>query len=68
MGESITEYLAELHRLTAHCSFGDHLEEKLCNRPVSGLRSESIQKRLLAEAELTLTRAIEIALGMEAAA
>ena len=29
--------------------------------------SESIQKRLLAEAELTLTRAIEIALGMEAA-
>ena len=67
MGESITEYLAELRRLSAHYSFGDHLKETLHDRLVCGLRSESIQKRLLAEAELTLTRAIEIALGMEAA-
>ena len=66
MGESITEYLAELRCLSAHCSFGDHLEETLRDRLVCGLRSESIQKRLLAEAELTLTRAIEIVLGMEA--
>ncbi len=31
------------------------------------LRSESIQKRLLAEVELTLKRAVELARGMEAA-
>ena len=61
------EYLAELRRLSAHCSFGDYLEETFHNRLVCGLRSENIQKRLLDEAELTLTKAIEIALGMEAA-
>ena len=67
MGESITEYLAELRCLSVHCSFGDHLEETLRDRLVCGLRSESIQKSLLADAELTLKRAIEVALGMEAA-
>ena len=56
MRESIMKYLADLRCLLAHCSFGDHLEETLCNRLVCGLRSESIQKRLLPEAELTLTR------------
>ena len=59
MGESIVEYLPELHRLTAHCSFGDHLEETLSNCLVSGLCSGSIQKKLLVEAELTLTRPLK---------
>ena len=42
MGESIMEYLAELRCLSAHCSFGDHLEETLRDRLVCGLRSENI--------------------------
>ena len=65
MEESIGEYLAELRRLSTHCSFGDYLEQALRDRLVCGIRSESIQKRLLAEAELTLKRAVEIAGGME---
>ena len=32
-----------------------------------GIRSESIQKRLLAEADVTLKKAVELAQGMEAA-
>ena len=67
MEESIGEYLAELRRLSTHCSFGDYLEQALRDRLVCGIRSENIQKRLLAEAELTLKRAVEIAVGMEAA-
>ena len=67
MGESIAEYLAELRRLSTHCAFGDYLEQALRDRLVCGIRSESIQKKLLAEAELTLKRAVEIAVGMEAA-
>ena len=67
VGESIAEYLAELRRLSTHCSFGDYLEEALRDRLVCGIHSESIQKRLLAEVDLTLKRAVEIAVGMEAA-
>ena len=66
-GESVVEYLAELRRLATHCEFKDYLAEALRNQLVCGLRSESIQKNLLARADLTLTKAIEIAQGMEAA-
>ena len=67
VGEPISEYLAELRRLSTHCSFGEYLEEALRDRLVCGVHSESIQKRLLAEVDLTLKRAVEIAVGMEAA-
>ena len=65
--ESILEYVAELRRLAIHCEFGEYQNQALCDRLVCGLRSENIQKRLLSEADLTLTRAVEIAQGMEAA-
>ena len=64
MEESIGEYLAELHCLSTHCSFGDYLEQALCDRLICGIRSENIQKRL---SELTLKRAVEIVVGIEAA-
>ena len=56
MGESIAKYLAELCHLLTHCSFGDFLEQALHDHLICGIHSESIQKRLLAEAELTLKR------------
>ena len=56
-GESVAEFLAELKRLATHCQFGAFLEEALRDRLVCGLRSESVQKRLLAETDLTLKRA-----------
>lgn len=67
VGESIAEYLAELRRLSAHCDFKNYLDEALRDRLVCGLRSESIQRKLLAEVDLTLKRAVELAQGMEAA-
>ena len=67
VGESIADYLAELRRLSAHCEFKDYLDEALRDRLVCGLRSESIQRKLLAEVDLTLKRAVELAQGMEAA-
>ena len=66
-GESIAEYVAELRRLAATCMFEAYLEEALRDRLVCGLRSEVIQKRLLAEASLTLAHVLEIAQGMEVA-
>jgi len=65
--ETVTEYEAELRRLATHCAFGDYLSEAIRDRIVCGLRNESIQKRLLAETELTLKKTMEIAQGMEAA-
>ena len=66
-GESVAEYLAELRRLAARCAFGNYLEEALRDRLVCGLRHESIQKRLLSKAELTLAKAVDLAQSLEAA-
>ena len=66
-GESIAEYIAELRKLALHCEFGDYLNQALRDRLVCGLLHDSIQKRLLAEADLTLARALTLAQGMEAA-
>ena len=66
-GETIAQYLAELRKLSQHCEFGDKLDETLRDRLVCGVHSGQIQKRLLAEKELTLQKAIELAQGMEAA-
>ena len=66
-GETISDYIAELRKLALHCEFGDYLDQALRDRLVCGLLSDSIQKRLLAEADLTLTRALSLSQGMEAA-
>ena len=66
-GESIAKYIAELRKLSIHCEFGDYLNQALHDRLVCGLRSEAPQKRLLAESDLTLAKAMSLAQGMEAA-
>ena len=66
-GESVADYVAELCKLALHCQFGPYLMEVLTDRLVCGLRSETQQKRLLAEHELTFDRALAIAQSMEAA-
>ena len=66
-GETFVQYLAQLRKLTEHCEFRDNLEEALRDRLVCGMLSVPIQKRLLAEKDLTLQKAMEIAQSMEAA-
>ena len=66
--ESIAEFVAELRRLSTHCRFSEErLDESIRDRFVCGLRSASIQRRLLTEKDLTLNKAVEVALAMEAA-
>ena len=65
--KSIAEYVAELRKLTTNCDFGDYLEEALRDHFVCRLHSETTQKQLLTEAELTFQRAVEIAQAIEAA-
>ena len=66
-GETVAQYLAELRKLAEYCDFKDHREEALRDRLVCGIQSKAIQKRLLAEADLTLQKAYEVAQGIEAA-
>ena len=57
-GESVAGYMEELRKLADRCNFGEHLEEALRDRLVCGLRSSTTQKKLLAESELTLHKAM----------
>ena len=65
--ETISSYLAELRRLTEHCDFGNYREEALRDRFVCGLVNEAIQKRLLTEKDMKLSKAHELAVGMDIA-
>ena len=67
-GETVSSYLAELKKLSLYCEFGTNLNDALRDRLVCGLHNELIQKRLLSELDLSLAKASEIALAMEAAA
>jgi transposase InsO family protein len=66
--ESVSEYLAELRRLSEHCDYGSVLNEMLRDRLVCGINDSQIQRQLLAEANLTLRSATDIALASESAA
>lgn len=66
-GESMLDYLAELRKLASTCEFNAFLNEALVDKFVCGLRKDNIQRRLLAERDLSLTKALELAQSMEAA-
>ncbi|KAK3085126.1 hypothetical protein FSP39_024809 [Pinctada imbricata] len=64
--ESVNDYVAELRKLSEHCAFRD-LNDALRDRFVCGLKEDSIQKKLLSVADLTLAKALETAVAMEMA-
>ncbi|XP_045763671.1 uncharacterized protein K02A2.6-like [Maniola jurtina] len=66
-GESILEFLQQLKHLATECKFGQNLEENLCEQFLTGLQSTDIKARLLVETNLTYKKAVELALGLEAA-
>ena len=60
--------MVALRQLAGSCDFGQFLEEALRDRLVCGLKEEYIQKHLLSQKDLTLSRAVELAQGLEQAA
>ena len=66
-GEGIFVLLTELRKLATHCNFGGNLYEVLRERLACGLQNMQIQKRLLSEAKLKYSKAVEIAVAMETA-
>ena len=66
-GESLATFVAELRHLSQDCNFGDSLLDMLRDRLVCGVESLRIQKRLLAEPDLTFESAFNISTAMETA-
>jgi len=65
--ETVAEYVAALHKLAEYCNYGESLDEMMRDRLVCGIANPMIQKWLLAEPELTLTKAVTIAQAVELA-
>jgi len=56
----VLAYVAELKKLVTHCNFGTNLNEALRNKLVCGLQNMQIQRRLLSEAKLNYSKALEL--------
>ncbi|XP_070581509.1 uncharacterized protein [Ptychodera flava] len=65
--KSIKAYACELRRLSKTCKFGTFLDQALRDKLVCGLRTFSIQKRLLQENDISFEKAMQIAISMESA-
>lgn len=65
--ELVSEYFAQLKKLSISCDFKDNLHDQLRDRLVSGLIKDNIKQRLLTESDLTLEKALQIATSFEAA-
>ena len=64
-GQSIREFLAKLQKLAETCDFGGYRDEALRDRLVCGITSQTIRRKLLGVADLTLKKAVDIVVGME---
>ncbi|KAG7487172.1 hypothetical protein JOB18_048277 [Solea senegalensis] len=65
--ETVTEYVAVLRELAQHCNYGDKLKEMLSDRLVCGIADDRIQRRLLAEPDLTFERALKVTHAIKSA-
>ena len=67
MEETLSEFVAGLHRLSECCQFAATLDDMLRDRLVCGIWDCRIQQHLLAETDLTFQKALEISQAIEAA-
>ena len=66
-GETVTESIAELRRLSEHCKFEGILDTMLRDRLVCRITHKWFQQKLLAEKDLTFQKAFELVQAIEAA-
>ena len=61
--ESVSEFVAQLRKLSEYCEFGDTLQDMLRDRLVCRCKDQRLQCKLLAELELTFDKAFKIVKG-----
>ena len=66
MGESVSQYMAELRRLSQYYEYGDSLDSR--DSLLCGINHDCTQQRLLSEgANLSLQKVMDISLSPESA-
>ena len=65
--ETVSIFLAETRKLSEYGNFKDGLEEALRDKFVVGIKDDAIHRRLLQERNLSLDKAVELALAVEQA-
>ncbi|XP_047998120.1 uncharacterized protein LOC125235564 [Leguminivora glycinivorella] len=65
--ETVAQYLADLKKMARYCDFSTALEDNLRDQFVCGLKNDTIRQRLFAESDLTYSKAVQLALSLEAA-
>jgi hypothetical protein len=66
--ESCAQFIAALRKMSEHCGYTpQELQVALKDRFIAGLRKDSIKKQLFTVENLTLDRAVELAVGFDAA-
>ena len=64
-GESVAAFAADLQRLSEYCDFGESLAQMLPDRLVCGINEDRVQRRLLAESNLTFKNAYKLVQAMQ---
>ena len=64
--ELIAAYVVALREFSEYCNYGDKLHELLRDRLVCGMNHSTIQRKLLAETDLTYEKAYTLAHAIEA--
>ena len=59
--ESIVTYVTALREIAQDCGFGDSISDMIRDRLVCGVQHDGIQKKLLAEKDLTYDKVLELA-------
>ena len=60
-GESVDDFITDLHCLARYCNYGNLHEEMIRDRIVVGIRDNSLSQKMQLEPNLTLIKAIELA-------
>ena len=66
-GQSITEFLNDLHKLSEFCNLGETLENRLSEQLVFGIQGGIILQKILNSKSLTLETAMDLALSFKLA-
>ena len=63
--ESVSEYITALRDLASRCDFGTFHDDAICDQLIDKLRSNDLRQVLLAEEDLDIDKAIDIAKSVE---
>ena len=60
-GESVDDFITDLHCLARYCNYGNLHEEMIRDRIVVGIRDNKLSQKMQLEPDLTLKKAIDLA-------